>query len=207
MSLPLTLIVLGVQQRLSRQIYAHLFSFYIFKFYLTKVGFVAKDKLRKYNDCMKLFAVNKFLEGGAMKTCIKWSIAVALIVILLLPLSVIAQTAGAPPAGSPPREAQSAIVKIPNYFAVKAGAYFPEDKWDVLDLGVFEYSLDTGFNGELVFGHYFHRNWAIELGVGYFQTSGDDTSLDVKSKSSIDVMPVTAELKALYLWTNLKFTE
>ena len=85
-----------------------------------------------------------------MKTCIKWSIAVVLIVILLLPLSVIAQTAGAPPASSPPREAQGAIVKIPNYFAVKAGAYFPQDKWDVLDLGVFEYSLDTGFNGELV---------------------------------------------------------
>jgi outer membrane protein W len=120
-----------------------------------------------------------------------------LIVFLLLPLSVIAQTAGAPPAGAPPREAQSTIVKIPNYFAVKAGAYFPQDKWDVLDLGVFEYSLETGFNGELVFGHYFHRNWAIELGVGYFQTSGDDTSLDVKSKSSIDVMPVTAAIKGI----------
>ena len=89
---------------------------------------------------------------------------------------------------------------MPNYFAVKAGAYFPEDKWDVLDLGVFEYSLDTGFNGELVFGHYFNRNWALELGIGYFQTSGDDTSLGAKSKASMDVMPCYRwQLKESYL--------
>jgi outer membrane protein W len=132
-----------------------------------------------------------------MKTCIKWSIEVALIVILFLPLSVIAQTTGAPPAGSPPREAQGASVNIPNYFAVKAGAYFPEDKWDVLDLGVFEYSLDTGFNGDLVFGHYFNKNWALEFGIGYFYTSGDDTLGTTRSKADMDVMPVTLAVKGI----------
>jgi outer membrane protein W len=86
---------------------------------------------------------------------------------------------------------------MPNYFVTKLGAYFPQEKWDVLDVGVFEYSLDTGFNGELAYGHYFNRNWALELGIGYFQTSGDDTSFGAKSKSSIDVMPLTLGIKGI----------
>ena len=129
-----------------------------------------------------------------MKTYIKWSLLVILIVTWFLPLSVIAQTAGAPPPAAPPVQKN---IMIPNYFAVKAGIYSPQEKWDVLDAGVFEYSLDTGFNGELVYGHYFSRNWALELGIGYFQTSGDDTSFDVKSKSSIDVMPLTVAIKGI----------
>jgi outer membrane protein W len=132
-----------------------------------------------------------------MKTFMKWSFAVFFVVILLLPISASAQTAGAPPPVSPPREVQSPSYRIPNYFVVKAGIYAPQEKWDVLDAGVFEYSLDTGFNGELAFGHYFNRNWAIELGAGYFQTSGDDTSFGVKSKSSIDVMPLTLAIKGI----------
>lgn len=129
-----------------------------------------------------------------MKTYIKWSLLVTLIVTWFLPLSAIAQTAGAPPPAAPPVQKN---IMIPNYFAVKAGIYSPQEKWDVLDAGVFEYSLDIGFNGELVYGHYFSRNWALELGIGYFQTSGDDTSFDVKSKSSIDVMPLTVAIKGI----------
>jgi outer membrane protein W len=127
-----------------------------------------------------------------MKTYVKWSIAVVLIVIVLLPFSAQAQTAGASPG-----LAQGAFVNIPNYFVMKAGIYAPQEKWDVLDAGVFEYSLDTGFNGELAFGHYLNRNWALEFGIGYFQTSGDDTAFGVKSKSSIDVMPLTVAIKGI----------
>jgi outer membrane protein W len=128
-----------------------------------------------------------------MRTYIKLLLLVALIVTWLLPLSAGAQTTTPPPA-----ETKSAGAVIPNYFVAKAGAYFPQDKWDVLDLGVFEYSLDTGFNGELAFGHYFNRNWALEFGIGYFQTSGDDTfGTIVSSKSSMDVMPVTLAIKGI----------
>lgn len=129
-----------------------------------------------------------------MKNYIKWSLLITLIATCFLPFSVIAQTAGAPPPVAQP--AQKSIMTS-NYFAVKTGIYSPQEKWDVLDIGAFEYSLDTGFNGELVYGRYFNRNWALELGIGYFQTSGDDTLLGLKSKSSIDIMPLTVAIKGI----------
>lgn len=108
---------------------------------------------------------------------------IALIVFLFLPLAVGAQTAPS---------------KMPNYFVAKLGMYAPQDKWDVLDLGVFEYSLDKGFNGELTYGYYFNRNWAMELGLGYFNTSGDAYFFGpLASKSSIDVMPLTVAVKGI----------
>jgi len=132
-----------------------------------------------------------------MKAYIKLLLA-ALIIAWLLPLTVGAQTSGAPPPSAQPAEKRSADVLIPNYVVAKAGAYFPQENWDVLDLGYFEYSLDTGFNGELAYGHYFNRNWALELGVGYFYTSGDDVLGGVvSSKSSMDVMPLTVAIKGI----------
>jgi outer membrane protein W len=116
----------------------------------------------------------------------------AFIVVSFFPFFASAQTTTPQPV-----ETKSAGAVMPNYFVTKLGAYFPQEKWDVLDVGVFEYSLDTGFNGELAYGHYFNRNWALELGIGYFQTSGDDTSFGAKSKSSIDVMPLTVAIKGI----------
>ena len=89
-----------------------------------------------------------------MKTYIKWSLLVTLIMTWLLPVSAGAQTAGAPPP-----ETKSAGFKIPsNYFVFKGGIYSPQTN----DLDGF----DTGFNGELAIGHYFDKNWAVELGAG-----------------------------------------
>ncbi len=127
-----------------------------------------------------------------MKSSIKCTLMFAFIVVSFFPFFASAQTTTPPPV-----ETKSAGAVMPNYFVTKLGAYFPQEKWDVLDVGVFEYSLDTGFNGELAYGHYFNRNWALELGIGYFQTSGDDTSFGAKSKSSIDVMPLTVAIKGI----------
>ena len=88
-----------------------------------------------------------------MKILYRSVIFFAFVAACFIPSAVWAQTPGGPPAA----ETKVVSAMPSNYFAVKAGAYFPEDKWDVLDLGVFEYSLDTGFNGDLVFGHYFNR--------------------------------------------------
>jgi opacity protein-like surface antigen len=52
-----------------------------------------------------------------------------------------------------------------NYATLKLGAYLPQD--DDLD------EFDTGFNGEVAFGHYFNPNVALEFGVGYLKTEGE----------------------------------
>lgn len=48
-----------------------------------------------------------------------------------------------------------------NYFDLKVGGYFPQG--DILKDG------DAGLGTEFAFGHYFSKNIAAELGVGYFQ--------------------------------------
>ena len=47
---------------------------------------------------------------------------------------------------------------LPNYGTLKLGGYFPQNS-------------DTGFNGEIAFGHYFNPNVAMEFSVGYLKTS------------------------------------
>jgi opacity protein-like surface antigen len=81
-----------------------------------------------------------------------------------------------------------------NYFTVKAGIYSPES--DDLE------GFDEGFNGEIAFGHYLNRNLALELGLGYFETewSGEYcyNGYCGREKDSIDVVPLTVALKAIY---------
>jgi outer membrane protein W len=109
-----------------------------------------------------------------MKTFVKCSFLVALVVTCLLPLSA---------------EAQGG-----NYFVFKGGIYDPDSN----DLKGF----DTGFNGELAFGHYFTRNLAVELGVGYFQTSNKESVFvpgfgEFEDKADLDVLPLTVALKGI----------
>lgn len=49
-----------------------------------------------------------------------------------------------------------------NYLVFKGGMYSPESD-DLED-------LDNGFNGEIAFGHYLNQNFAVEAGIGYFET-------------------------------------
>lgn len=83
----------------------------------------------------------------------------------------------------------------PNYAVLKAGLYSPQDD-DLDDLGA-----DTGFNGELAFGHYFHQNLALEFGIGYFQTEGSASISDPFGSLSFDgeikTYPVTVTAKLL----------
>jgi len=57
-----------------------------------------------------------------------------------------------------------------NYLVFKGGAYSPQSD-DLED-------LDTGFNGEISFGHYFNQNFALEVGIGYFETDGSFSGFD-----------------------------
>lgn len=56
-----------------------------------------------------------------------------------------------------------AFAQDPTYIVGKLGGYTPESS----DLSGFS----TEFNGELAVGHYFGRNFALEVGVGHLQTS------------------------------------
>ena len=83
--------------------------------------------------------------------------------------------------------------RLPNYVVVKGGIYSPQTN----DLD----SFNTGFNGEAAFGHYFHKNWAIEAGGGSFETKGRKDLLltsDSSPKSvRFTVVPLTVAFKGL----------
>jgi len=66
-----------------------------------------------------------------------------------------------------------------DYITAKGGVYSPTG-------GIDDLNFDTGFNGEVAWGHYFSPNLAIEVGAGYFET--DD----------IRVIPFLATGKAIY---------
>lgn len=70
----------------------------------------------------------------------------------------------------------------PNALTLKAGAYFPQA--DDVD------EFDTGFNMELSYTRYFHPNFALEFGVGYFNSEAD--GVDLTS------YPFTLNLKGVY---------
>lgn len=94
-----------------------------------------------------------------------------------------------------PFSAMGGVVDKPSYFTLKGGIYSPQSN----DLEEF----DTGFNGELSFGYYFHRNFALEIGVGYFQTQasfiGFDPILGVWSEEDkITTVPLTLTAKGVY---------
>ena len=94
-----------------------------------------------------------------------------------------------------PCAAIGGAVENPNYFTLKAGIYSPESD-DLED-------FDTGFNGEFSFGRYLHRNFALELGVGYLATEASFTGFDpifgfVGEEDQIRAIPVTLTAKGIY---------
>ena len=83
--------------------------------------------------------------------------------------------------------------KFLNYVVAKGGIYSPQSG----DLSGF----DSGFNGEVAFGHYFDRNWVLEGGIGNFETSGRKDLLLIPGSSPTSVrfrvVPLTATFKGL----------
>jgi opacity protein-like surface antigen len=83
------------------------------------------------------------------------------------------------------------------YMSLKAGAFFPQTN-------DFENS-ENGFNGEVAFGYQFSKNFALEMGAGYFHTGGDQSAAGnisgidyaVQVQADIDVLPVTLSLKGI----------
>jgi outer membrane protein W len=55
----------------------------------------------------------------------------------------------------------------------------------------------TGFNGELAFGHYFSRNFALEFGSGYFQTNRSSNGNYGNATLTFNVVPVILSLKGI----------
>jgi outer membrane protein W len=81
----------------------------------------------------------------------------------------------------------------PSYLVLKGGIYSPQN--DKLD------KFDTGFNGELAFGHYFSRNLALEIASGYFETRATKNARSeissAEAKLDINVVPLTIALKGI----------
>ena len=68
----------------------------------------------------------------------------------------------------------------PNYVEAKLGGYFPMAS----DVDGF----DSGFNGEVTFGRYLAPGFAVEGGLGYFETKGHTPSGPAERK--FKVMPL-----------------
>lgn len=79
-----------------------------------------------------------------------------------------------------------------SYVILKSGVYSPQSE----SLSRF----DTGFNGEITFGQRLNENFAIEGGVGYFNTKGSflhSTSGIWRERDYIDVVPLTLSVKLI----------
>lgn len=77
-----------------------------------------------------------------------------------------------------------------NYFLLKGGIYSPQSD-DLAD-------FNTGFNGEVAFGHHFNPNIALEFGLGYSQTDANAIIDGTLIKADIRNVPLTLSLKGVY---------
>jgi outer membrane protein W len=84
--------------------------------------------------------------------------------------------------------AEAETVKA-NYGVLKGGIYSPQNS-NLEQFG-------TGFNGELAFGHYFNKNFALEFGSGYFQTNRSSNSNNGNADFAFNVVPVILSFKGI----------
>lgn len=82
-----------------------------------------------------------------------------------------------------------ARAEVPNYLEVKAGMYSPQSN-DMED-------FDNGFAGELALGHYFTRNLAGEIGVGYFKSELSGAVLPFSGDVELSSIPLTVTVKGV----------
>jgi outer membrane protein W len=91
------------------------------------------------------------------------------------------------------------LARDPNYLVLKGGIYSPSDEFEVRDIngGVIDrIDPDTGFNGEIAIGHYFLPVFAVELGVGYFESDGVPPVEPGETK--FRVVPILLTAKGLF---------
>ena len=89
-----------------------------------------------------------------------------------------------------------------SYLAIKGGVYSPSASFNLenVDLATtFDGDTETGFSGEIAFGHYFLPTVALELGLGYFKGKGSLTPPGggALRDASFDVIPLIASAKVL----------
>jgi len=119
---------------------------------------------------------SKKIKGVIMKHTALTISALIISAIFFLPLSAMGQD-------------------TPYYFVIKAGVYSPSDDLDDDD-------FDTGFNGEIALGYYFNPNFAMEGGIGYFQTEASFRRVypsigPARQDVDIVVVPVTVTAKGI----------
>jgi hypothetical protein len=80
-----------------------------------------------------------------------------------------------------------------NYVVLKGGLYSPSDDFDV---DTTHFNHDDGYVAEIAFGHYFMPMFALEAGVGYFESKASPAVPvgDTKFK----VIPLTLTGKVLF---------
>ncbi|HUN54905.1 MAG TPA: outer membrane beta-barrel protein [Smithella sp.] len=114
---------------------------------------------------------------------------VFLICVVILAAGV-SPAMGADPANPAPAPGP-VVIPAYNYLVAKFGGYIPTSS----DLS----GYDTGFISEIAYGRYFNPYLAIELGAGYFQTTGNVTVVYpgnlYPGNDKIEVVPLTASLK------------
>lgn len=75
----------------------------------------------------------------------------------------------------------------PNYVTLKIGGYFPQHS-DLKD-------FDSGFDGEISLGRVVAPGFAVEGGIGYFETKGESSEPGIIANGKFKVMPLTLSLK------------
>jgi len=97
-------------------------------------------------------------------------------IMLLLPLLLI---------HSFPSSSAAQELDKKNYLLLKLGAYLPNDE-DMKD-------YNDGFNGEIYYGRYFHKNFSSEIGAGYFKSSTNKAY-----DATIKTFDILYDIKGIY---------
>lgn len=92
----------------------------------------------------------------------------------------------------------SALSPLSSYLQLKGGIYSPSKTFNLSNVNVedtFDGDTQTGFAGEIAFGHYVLPTLALELGVGYFKGKGTVESFPARPVD-FNVIPVILSARA-----------